>query len=122
MICFLGSIFSIAMLQLSIELSSSPLTEPPTRCTKLLSKVYIEQHLEVLVYVCDEAHIYYDTHSPLTIGTSTGTRYFAAVAVLTTYVVHDMNSLDTHISCTVHEQDWWWRGTRGQTTCVLYRT
>ena len=120
--CFLGSILSIAMLELSIELSSRPLIEPPTHCTKLLSKVYIKQLLEALVYVCDEVHIYYDTHSPLIISTSTGIRYFAAMAVLTTYIVHSLNSLDTHTSCTVHEQDWWWRGTRGQTTCVLYST
>ena len=120
--CFLGSILSIAMLELSIELPSNPLIEPATHCTKLLSKVYIKQHLEPLVYVCDEVHIYYDTHSPLIISASTGIQYFAAVAVLTTYIVQGFNSLDTHTSCTVHEQDWWWRGMRGQTTCVLYST
>ena len=119
---FLGSILSIARLELSIRLSSNPLIEPPTHCTKLLSKVYIKQHLEAFVYVCDEVHIYYDTHSPLIISANTGIRYFADVAVLTMYVFHGLNSLDTHTSCTVHEQDWWWRGMRGQTTCVLYST
>ena len=55
------------------------------RCTKLLSKVYVEQNLEALVYFCDKTDIYYDTHSPL-ISSSTVTRYFAAVAVLNTCV------------------------------------
>ena len=73
-------------------------------CTKLLSKVCVEQHLETLVYVCDKA--YYNTHSPLIVSASTGTQYFAAVTVLNTYNVHDLNnSLDTYSSFTVHEQD-----------------
>ena len=54
--CFLGSILSIAMLELSIEFSSSPLIEACMHCIKLWSKVYVEQHLEALVYFCDEAH------------------------------------------------------------------
>ena len=29
----------------------------------------------------------------------------AAVSVLNTYVVHDLNSLDAYTSCTVHKQD-----------------
>ena len=74
-------------------------------CTKLLSKVCVEQHLETLVYVCDKANTYYNTHSSLIISVSTGAQYFAAVTVLNTYNVHDLNSLDTYSSCTVHEQD-----------------
>ena len=58
MIWFLGSILSIAMLELSIEVSSNPLLEARTHCTKCLSKVCVKQGLEALVYVCDEAHIY----------------------------------------------------------------
>ena len=56
MICFLGSILSIAILELSIEVSN-PLTEACTHCSKFLSKVCVKQHLEALVHVCDEAHI-----------------------------------------------------------------
>ena len=48
--------FSITILELSIELSSS-LIEVHIHCTKLLSKVCAKQCLEVFVYVCDEAHI-----------------------------------------------------------------
>ena len=44
------------MLELSIKLSLSPLIEVRMCCTKLLSKVYVKQHLEALVDVCDEAH------------------------------------------------------------------
>ena len=46
------------MLELSIEVSSNPLIEARTHCTKLLSKVYVEQHLEALVHAYDEVHIY----------------------------------------------------------------
>ena len=45
------------------------------------------------------------THSPLIIRASTETQYFAAMAALNVYVVHDLNSLDTYTLCTVHEQD-----------------
>ena len=45
------------------------------------------------------------THSPLLISASTGTRYFATMAVLNMYVVHDLNSLDAYTLHTVHEQD-----------------
>ena len=55
---FLGSKLSITMLELSIKLPLSPLVEACILCIKLLSKVCVEQHLEALVYVCDEAHIY----------------------------------------------------------------
>ena len=48
---------------------------------------------------------YIRTFSPLIISTAAGTRYFAAVAVLNTYVVHDLNSLDAYTLHTVHEQD-----------------
>ena len=58
MIHFLGSILSTDMLVLSIELSSSSLTEVYTGFIKLLSKVCVKQYLEALVYVCDDAHIY----------------------------------------------------------------
>ena len=56
MICFLGSILSIAILELSIEVSN-PLMEACTCCSKFLSKISAKQHLEALVHVCDEAHI-----------------------------------------------------------------
>ena len=57
MICFLDTKLGIAMLELPIELSLSPLVEAHTFCIKLLSKVCIKQHLEALVYVYDKAHI-----------------------------------------------------------------
>ena len=50
---FPGSIHSIAMLELSIEVSSNPLIEVRMHCTKL-SKACVEQRLEALVYVCYE--------------------------------------------------------------------
>ena len=56
MICFLGSILSVAILELSIEVSNS-LMEVCTRCSKILSKVFVKKRLEALVHVCDEAHI-----------------------------------------------------------------
>ena len=62
MLHFLGSILSIAMLKLSITLPSSALIEVCARCTKLLRKVYVEQHLEALIYFCDEAHTAIQTH------------------------------------------------------------
>ena len=34
------------------------------------------------------------THSSLILSATAGTRYFAAVAVLNTYVVHNVNDLD----------------------------
>ena len=37
--------------------------------------------------------------------TSAGTQYFAAVVVLNTYAVHDLNGLDVYTLHTVHEQD-----------------
>ena len=55
MICFPGSILSIAMLELSIEVSLNPLIEEHTHRTKLLSKVCVKQHLQALVYAYDEA-------------------------------------------------------------------
>ena len=55
---FLSSIFSVTMLELSIEVLSNPLIEAHMRCTKLLSKVCVEQCHEALVYVCDEADVY----------------------------------------------------------------
>ena len=58
MICFLGSMLWVAMLEISIKLSPSPSIEQSTRCIKLLSKVCVEQRLETLVYACDKAHIY----------------------------------------------------------------
>ena len=54
MISFLGSILSVAMLEL---LSLSLLTPVRMHCTKLLNKVCAEQCLEALVYVCNEAQI-----------------------------------------------------------------
>ena len=42
---------SITMLELSIEVSSNPLTEVCVHCSKLLSKVSVEQHLQALAYV-----------------------------------------------------------------------
>ena len=41
----------------------------------------------------------------LIISASTGTWYFAAVAVLNMYVVHNLNGLDAYTLHTVHEQD-----------------
>ena len=55
-LCFLGSILSITMVELSIELPFSPLIEACAHSTKLLSKVYVEQHLEALDYFCEKAH------------------------------------------------------------------
>ena len=37
--------------------------------------------------------------------TSTGTQYFAAVAVLNTHAVHDLTGLDAYTLRTVHVQD-----------------
>ena len=75
-------------------------------CIKLLSKVYMSQVTCCGSYLCcGKAHTYYDTHSPLIISASAGTRYFAAVAALSTCIVHHLNGLDTYTSCTVHEQD-----------------
>ena len=45
------------------------------------------------------------THSLLIISASTETRHFMAVAVLNTYAVCDLNSLDAYTLHTVHEQD-----------------
>ena len=45
------------------------------------------------------------THSPLIISALTETWYFAAVAVLNMYTVHDLYDLDAYTLCTVHEQD-----------------
>ena len=59
MVCFVGSMLSIAMLELAIELLWSPLTEAHMHHAKLLSKAYIEQRLEALVYVGDKVHIYF---------------------------------------------------------------
>ena len=56
MICFLGSILSVNILELSIEVSNS-LMEACTRCSNFLSKVCVKQRLEALVHVCDEAHV-----------------------------------------------------------------
>ena len=51
------------MMEMSIELPLSPLyIEACTHRTKLLSKVYVEQHLEALVYICDEPHTTIQTH------------------------------------------------------------
>ena len=36
---------------------------------------------------------------------SNGTRYFSGVAVLNTYAVQDLNSLDAYTLRTAHEQD-----------------
>ena len=55
MIIFLGSMLSIAMLELSIELY---INKYAYLLYKTFSKVCGEQCLEALVYVCDEAHIY----------------------------------------------------------------
>ena len=54
MISFLGSILSVAMLEL---LSLSLLSPVRMHCTKLLNKVCAEKCLEALVYVCNEAQI-----------------------------------------------------------------
>ena len=62
MIRFLGSILSVVIWELSIELSLSPLIEACTHCTKLWSKVYVKQRLEDLVYFCDKAHTTIQTH------------------------------------------------------------
>ena len=48
---FLGSKLSVAMLELSIELSLSTLVEAHTHCIKLLSDVYVKQCLEALAYM-----------------------------------------------------------------------
>ena len=45
------------------------------------------------------------THSPLIISISTGTQYFASVAVINTSVVHDLNNLDAYTLCIEYEQD-----------------
>ena len=45
------------------------------------------------------------THLPLIISASTGTRYFAAVTELNTYVVYDLSNLDAYTLRNVHEQD-----------------
>ena len=54
----LCSILSIAMLELSIKVSLNPLIEVHMCCTKLLSKVCVEQRLETLIYFCKKAHVY----------------------------------------------------------------
>ena len=45
-----------------------------------------------------------EVRAPL-ISISTWTQYFAAMALLNTYVVHNLNSLDTYTSLTVHDQE-----------------
>ena len=40
------------MLELSIKVSLNPLIEVHMCCTKLLSKICVEQRLETLVYFC----------------------------------------------------------------------
>ena len=113
MIHFLGSILSVAMLELSIELLSSPLTEAHVhytitvnsinRNTCALSKVYVKQHLEALcLFLWWGSH--YNTDS-LLIRNSAGSRYFVAVAILNMYSVHDLNGLNIYTLRTVHEQD-----------------
>ena len=37
--------------------------------------------------------------------TSAGNQYFAPVAVLNIYALHDLNGLDAYSSCSVYEQD-----------------
>ena len=88
---FLGSILSIAMLKLSIELPSSPLIEACVHCTQLLSKVYIEHHLEALVYFVFRLTLRYRL---TTNKHQHWDRQFAAVAILNTYTVHDLNGLN----------------------------
>ena len=39
------------------------------------------------------------------ISASARTQYFAAVAVLNMYAVHDLNDMGAYTLCTVHEQD-----------------
>ena len=92
MIHFLGSILCVTMLELSIELPSSGLIEACAHCAKLLSKVYVEQHLVAFVLFLWQVS-YYNTDSPL-ISISAGTQHCAAVAVLNMYPVHDLNGLD----------------------------
>ena len=53
-----GFKLSIAILELCIELSLSPLVEMCVHCIKLLSKVCVKQCFEAIVYVYNEAHIY----------------------------------------------------------------
>ena len=48
---FIGSILSIAILKLSIEISSNPLIEVCTHCTQLLSKICVRQHCKALINV-----------------------------------------------------------------------
>ena len=57
MIRFLGSKLSIAIVELSIELSSSPLAKLHMHCIKLLSKVCVKQHLEALFYLLQGSHL-----------------------------------------------------------------
>ena len=52
--------------------------------------------------------------------TSAGTRYFAAVAVLNMYAVHDLSSLDAYTLRIVHEQNS--VVARGKTMCALLLT
>ena len=57
MICFLGSMPSVIMLELTIKLSTN-LIEVYTHCAKPVSKVCVEKCIQALVYICDKAHIY----------------------------------------------------------------
>ena len=59
--------------------------------------------MRLFVYLCDKAHTMIQTHhhyAPVL-----GPEYFAAVAILNTYVVHDLYSLDAYTLRTLHEQD-----------------
>ena len=58
-------------------------------------------------------------YSPLIISNSPETRYLVAVAILNTYIVHDLNSLDAYTLHTVHEQDSMVVRHERKTTCVL---
>ena len=55
---FWAQCLSVAMLELSIKVSSNPLIEACMHCIKLLSKVCVMQHIEAFAYVCDEAQVY----------------------------------------------------------------
>ena len=61
---------------------------------------YHPKMVETILSMC-----YIRTHSPLIISTNAGIRCFAVVAILNTYVVHDLNSLDAYTLCTVHEHN-----------------
>ena len=58
--------------------------------------------LSSCLFLCWGSH--YDTNSPL-ITTRIATGYFATVAILNSYTVHDLNGLDAYTLYTVHEQD-----------------